>query len=172
MLTRSVLIVFSGLPGVGKTTLASAFAAKREATYLRVDVIEQALLNEEGQNTNLGGRGYAILCALAESNLQVGLTVVADCVNPWPLTRTALRAAAERAGADMVNIEIVCFDRNEHRRRVEARQADILGHRMPTWADVEARDYRPWTEQRLQIDTTMMAPEAALEVIAAYISER
>lgn len=37
------LIIFSGLPGSGKTTLASLLATKFKATYLRIDTIEQAL---------------------------------------------------------------------------------------------------------------------------------
>ncbi len=36
-----MLIVFGGLPGTGKTTLARAFAQRRRATYLRIDTIEQ-----------------------------------------------------------------------------------------------------------------------------------
>jgi predicted kinase len=38
-----MLIIFGGLPGVGKTTLAKAVAREWEAVYLRVDTIEQAL---------------------------------------------------------------------------------------------------------------------------------
>jgi predicted kinase len=42
-----MLIVFGGLPGTGKTTLARAFAQRRRATYLRIDTIEQALRSSE-----------------------------------------------------------------------------------------------------------------------------
>jgi adenylylsulfate kinase-like enzyme len=38
-----LLIVFSGLSGAGKTTIAKAFAAKNSAVYVRVDEIEHAL---------------------------------------------------------------------------------------------------------------------------------
>jgi len=40
---KSTLIVFGGLPGTGKTTLARAVAEEHSATYLRIDTIEQAL---------------------------------------------------------------------------------------------------------------------------------
>jgi predicted kinase len=39
----SVLIVFGGLPGTEKTTVAKALAQKVDAVHLRVDTIEQAL---------------------------------------------------------------------------------------------------------------------------------
>jgi len=37
------LVVFGGLPGTGKTTLARALTQDWPATYLRIDEIEQAL---------------------------------------------------------------------------------------------------------------------------------
>ena len=37
------LVVFSGLPGTGKTTVAKALAATLGAVYLRIDTIEQAM---------------------------------------------------------------------------------------------------------------------------------
>jgi predicted kinase len=40
---KSKLIVFGGLPGTGKTTLAREVAEEHSATYLRIDTIEQAL---------------------------------------------------------------------------------------------------------------------------------
>jgi predicted kinase len=82
-----------------------------------------------------------IAYAVAADNLRLGRTVIADCVNPWSLTRSAWRSVAERAGVAVLDVEIVCSDAAEHRRRVEARQPDIAGHTLPIWQDVVARDY-------------------------------
>ena len=97
--------------------------------------------------------GYRVAYAVAEDNLRLGRTVVADCVNPWPLTRNEWQAVAIRAGVRAVNVEIICSDVDEHRRRVESRSADIAGHRVPTWSEVVERDYRPWDGDHLVIDT-------------------
>jgi AAA+ superfamily predicted ATPase len=40
---KSTLIVFGGLSGPGKTTLAKVVAQEHSATYLRIDTIERAL---------------------------------------------------------------------------------------------------------------------------------
>lgn len=45
-----MLIVLSGLPGTGKTTIGKALAAKRSAAYVRVDEIEHALIPNRGDH--------------------------------------------------------------------------------------------------------------------------
>jgi len=89
------------------------------------------------------GEGYRVAYAVAEDNLRLGLSVVAECVDPWPLTSTEWRAVAKRAGVRAVSVEVVCSDAAEHKRRVDSRSADIEGHRLPTWSEVLERDYRP-----------------------------
>ena len=162
-----VLIVRSGLPGVGKTTIARELARTIGATHLRIDSIEQALRQA---GVRVEGEGYRVAYAVAEDNLRLGRTVIADCVNPWPLTRGEWRAVAARAGVRAIDVEVVCSDRTEHQRRVERRSADIDGHRLPTWSDVEARDYRPWDEARVVIDTAGADLHQAVSLIVEAMS--
>jgi predicted kinase len=145
-----MLIVLSGLPGVGKTAISREVARATGAVHLRIDSIEQAM---RAAGWHVEGEGYEVAHAVAEDNLALGRMVIADCVNPWPLTRDAWRSVAQRAGVRIVEVEVVCSDLTEHRRRVESRIADIQGHELPTWQDVIARDYRPWSRARLIIDT-------------------
>jgi predicted kinase len=81
-----MLIIFGGLPGVGKTTLAKAVAREWEAVYLRVDTIEQALRFSEALQGEVGPAGYLVAYRLAEENLRIGRTVVADSVKPLNIT--------------------------------------------------------------------------------------
>jgi predicted kinase len=62
-----VLISFSGLPGVGKTTVARALARQIGAAYIRVDSIE---------------------VALKSSSLQIHPAEVPDIVRPLPSRKT------------------------------------------------------------------------------------
>ena len=162
-----MLLVFGGLPGAGKTTLARLVARERRATYLRIDTIEQALRSSGVLAGDVGPSGYVVAYALAESNLRQGQTVVADCVNPLGVTRAAWRETAAAASSPIVEIEVVCSDPAEHRRRVETRPIDIPGLDRPDWASVQGHDYETWTGDRLVLDTAGRSiADAAAELLA------
>jgi len=164
-----MLIVLSGLPGVGKTTIARGLARATGAVHIRIDSIEQALRN---RGHEVEAEGYDVGYVIAADNLRLGRTVVADCVNPWALTREAWRSVASRAGVRSVDVEIVCSDVEEHRRRVESRAADIPGHQLPAWSEVRDRDYHPWTDERIVVDTTHLTVDQGVHAILSAIGDR
>lgn len=146
-----MLYVFSGLPGTGKSTLAAALARDLHAVYVRVDVVEQAM-----RDANVwvdGPAGYGVCYEFTRQNLQLGLDVVADSVNPVHETRQAWRQVAQSLTIPFVEIEVVCSDKQEHQRRVESRVVDIPGLLLPTWEKVEAREYEVWDHPHTVIDT-------------------
>lgn len=162
-----MLVVLSGLPGVGKTTIARELACALGAVHVRIDSIEQALRNMGWQ---IEGEGYAVAYAVSEDNLRLGRIVVADSVNPWPITRDEWRSVANRAGVRVVDVEIMCSDVAEHRRRIQSRAADIPGHRVPTWSEVIGRDYRTWDRERLVIDTAQLDVQQSVQAILTVVS--
>src|SRR5678815_5762351 len=134
------LYIFSGLPGTGKTTVSKLLAEHLGATYVRIDTIEQALREVCAIDVQ-GGEGYEIAYRLAADNLRVGISVVADSCNPIETTRREWERVAVEAGAQYVNIEVVCSDAREHQRRVETRLSTVPGLALPTWQDVTGRRY-------------------------------
>jgi predicted kinase len=163
--SNPTLVVLSGLPGAGKTTIARELAVALGAVHVRIDSIEQALRNA---GLTVYDEGYRVAYAVAEDNLRLGRIVIADCVNPWPLTRREWQSVADRAAARAVSVEVVCSDVDEHRRRVESRSPDIAHHRVPTWSEVMAHDYRPWDEERLIVDTARLnVPQSVQAIVSA-----
>src|SRR5580704_10265001 len=119
-----MLVIFSGLPGTGKTSIARELACQLGAVYLRIDSIEQSILDSAISPSSVEDAGYRVGYSIAEDNLRLKRDVVADSVNGWPVTRNAWLAVAKRADAVAVEVEIICSDIAEHRRRIESRASD------------------------------------------------
>ncbi|WP_419736083.1 AAA family ATPase [Pseudomonas sp. COR18] len=164
-----MLIVFSGLPGTGKTTLARALAETTGAVYLRIDTIEQAIRNSGVLAQGVGRSGYLVANELALSNLRLGRLVIADCVNPVAESRKAWSDIASRAGVRLVNIQVICSDKHEHRRRVETREVDVPGLTPPSWQSVLEHEYEAWEEAPFSIDTARMSPTDAARMITSSL---
>lgn len=167
-----MLISVGGLPATGKTTLARLLAARIGAVHLRVDTIEQAIVRSGVVRHPVGPVGYLVGYALAEEHLRQGLTVLAESVNPLTVTRDAWRDTAVRAGVPAVEIEIVCSDPDEHRRRVVSRSVDIPDLPLPDWEQVVGREYEAWTRDRIVVDTAGQGPEDSLASLLEALTGR
>ncbi|HGU7323722.1 TPA: AAA family ATPase [Legionella pneumophila] len=169
-----MLIIFGGLPGTGKTTIAKQLAKKLKAAYLRVDTVEQTLIstskvyNPEYQF--IGPEGYEILYAIAQENLFTGINVIVDTVNPEKVTRETWQKVAKSADSPFIEIELICSDKEQHKSRVTSRVPDIQGHKLPTWQEIVDREYEPWESRTLLIDTSKYSVEESLQMILDHLN--
>ena len=162
-----MLVIFSGLPAAGKTTIATRVASRLSGLHLRIDSLEMALVRSgliESQ-ADLGSAGYEAAYAMAHDNLRIGLSVVADSVNPIKITRDAWRDVALKLGIPYLEVEVICTDTAEHRRRVEHRVSNIDGLRLPTWQQVQDREYELWDREHFIIDTSILGIDEAVDTL-------
>lgn len=148
---KPILFILSGLPGSGKSTISQFLAKRYDALYLRIDTIEQGL--RDFCNYDVEGEGYELAYKIANDNLKLGLNVVADSCNPILLTREQWEIVAISNNSIFINIEVICSDKNEHRKRIETRITEVENLKLPTWEEVECREYHPWVSVRIVIDT-------------------
>jgi predicted kinase len=167
---NTMLIVLSGLPGTGKSSIARPLSRQLKAAWLRIDSIEQAIRDSGVLRDSVDGSGYEVACRVAEDNLALDVTVIADCVNPWMLTRDAWRAVGTRAGVPVLEIETVCSDLVEHRRRIETRGAQVRGMKQLTWEEVAGRDYQPWNRDHLTLDTARHSIDDCVRQIVGLVA--
>ena len=93
-----MLIILGGLPGSGKTTIARELARQIGAVHVRIDSIEQAIRDSGALNQAVNDAGYRVGYAVAEDNLGIGRTVIADSESPCGYARCVGRSRKPRAG--------------------------------------------------------------------------
>jgi predicted kinase len=167
--TKPKLIVMSGLPGCGKSTIARLIAREVSATILSVDPIESAIYAAGlVRSFETGYAAYLVAEAMACEQLTLGLTVLIDAVNAEEEGKDLWRRLAVRNGAMLVIIEVTLADRDLHRARVEARVRGLPGFSELRWDEVEARRnaYTKWREPTLVIDTYDSSEQNARKAVA------
>ena len=164
------LIVFSGLPGTGKTSLAEAIGRQLGLPVFAKDWLEATLKRsqlgaEAAQHT--GYAAYELLTTLAERQLMLGQSAILDSVLSIAKIREQWRALAQKYQAQWRVIECICSDENIHRQRLSQRQRGIPGWHELEWSEVERvkEYYAAWTEARLVIDTLRPHPENIREIL-------
>jgi uncharacterized protein len=163
------LVVVSGLPGTGKTTIATAVAERRGAVHLRSDDLR-------GGTTPAGAdrytpaaidRVYGELLTTAAGVLARGRSVVVDATWRDPAHRRAVEGLARTTAAELVVLECqapagVAEARIERRRTqgTDASEATVQvarAHRA-TWT--------PWPEATV-VDTATTVDEAVMVALRA-----
>ena len=93
---------------------------------------------------------------IIEDNLKIGNSVISDQCNPIKLTRNEFNDIAIKNNCKYMNIEIICSNETEHKKRVDDREYP------PTWEEILKRKYdpnygymyfEPWKEEHIIIDT-------------------
>ncbi len=155
------LIVFAGMRGTGKTSLARAVARELRAVYLDKDTIKDCVIAEtEKLQPDLASQlaapvSYELLVDLARDNLSLGLSVVLDSPAGTQAFREKVKGLARSARAELRLIECICTDERLLRQRVEARGQDLPAYRTRDWATYqhELAQFERLTERRLVVDT-------------------
>jgi predicted kinase len=151
---KPALVVISGLPGTGKSTLAAGLAARTGLPVFSVDPIESAILDARIERSfETGLAAYLVAIALADARLQLGQGAIIDAVNAVPWAKQRWQQLARRRRARLNVIECVCSGEAVHRRRLRGRRRGLT-LREPTWAEVVQRttEWVPWTEPVLVVD--------------------
>ena len=152
------LIIFSGLPGTGKSSLAESVGRRLGIPVFAKDWLEASLLQSELIPANgdkpLGYAGYELLTLLAKRQLMLGQSVILDSVAATRNIRSEWGRLAKRYQAEWRVIECVCSDEALHRARLKVRRRRIPGWHELEWSEVERvkKYFAPWRAERLTLD--------------------
>lgn len=166
---KPILFIFSGLPATGESTLAKLVAKEYNAVYLRIDTIEQGL--RDLCNFNVQGEGYRLSYRITSDNLKLDRNVVSDSCNPIYLTREEWEEVAKENNSLFINIEMICSNKKTHRNRVEARKSEVENLKLPTWEEIENREYHSWESGRIIIETENQSIEESFSELKGKIEQ-
>lgn len=154
-MNSTVLAIFSGLPGTGKTALARKVARALHIPLFAKDRI-QSVLRIRGLVGEGTPDGYHIMLDLADEQLSLGVSVVLDAVFPMKGFRSAARDIAHRNSASFRPIYCYSSDRSVWRDRMKGREQYVPNWTPVGWEAVERLQavYEPWNlETTLFVDS-------------------
>jgi len=171
----TLLIVFTGLPGTGKSSLAEAIGRELGIPVFAKDWLEATLRRSGlGASAEVSYAGYELLTTLAQRQLQLGQSVILDSVASIEAVRTRWRELADLYQAQWCVIECVCSDEAAHRARLAVRERGIPGWHELDWSEVECVKayYAEWKDERLIVDAVSPLAENIKAVLAYVQSPR
>ncbi|MGB8959926.1 MAG: AAA family ATPase [Candidatus Aminicenantales bacterium] len=150
-----MLIILTGLPGTGKSTVAGALARELGAAVLSTDKIRAEKRGRPGFSRAEKGGVYERLFARAERGLRDGRSLVLDGTFYLRRLREAGAAVGRRAGVPVFVVEVIS-PVAVVKRRMERRSSRTRGPR-PAGFEVHRfirRSYEPVRSRHLTLDTT------------------
>ncbi len=170
---KQQLIIISGLPGSGKSTVAEGLAAKLKIPLLSVDPIESAIIKAGfTKSFETGLAAYLVAKELAAEQIKSSNSVIIDAVNAEEEGKDTWRSLAKDFKIPLTIIETT-LDEVEHKKRIESRVRNLHGIPEVTWDKVIERrkKYTQWKEPVLRLDSSM-EPSANIDSIIKHLQSQ
>lgn len=118
------IVIVSGLPGVGKSTVARRIADRIDASVVQTDAVRKSLFEHPTYSSQETTETYSRMFQMAESYLEAGSSVVLDATFSRGEMRDWARDLAARHCASYRLVLVTAPD-SRVRQRLSARRNDV-----------------------------------------------
>ena len=168
-----ILILFSGLPGTGKTTLSQKTAAYYHLPLFSKDRFQSLLVEKHLAKRNTAD-GYYLLIDQAEAQLSLGIGVVLDAVFPLPGFRQTLQKIAAQHTAIFIPIFCYCSSNEIWEKRMQNRCQLVPNWTPVGWEEVLRLKeiFTPWNPQEVLFLDVINQPEKNFGRLTDWINSK
>jgi predicted kinase len=167
----STLVIFSGLPGTGKSTLANRLAHELRWPILRIDDVVNNI--PENPGVEFWDSQVEVLLTLTEAQLEIGLSVIVDSVF-MNTDRQHAQALAQKYQAHFRPIYTYISNEKMWEQRLTARYIELNNPVVATWEQVQHQrmHFRVWEpDTALFVDAVNSAETNYVAVLSFVTNE-
>ena len=166
---NNTLVIFSGLPGTGKSTLANRLAHELKWPLLRIDDVVGYVPDNAG--VEFWDSCVEVLLTLAEAQLELGLSVIVDSVF-MNTDRHHAQALAQKHQAHFRPIYTFLSDDAIWEARVAARFIELNHPDVATWAQVQRQrgHFRTWEPDTALFADAVNSAEKNYEAVLRFVT--
>lgn len=166
---QSTLVIFSGLPGAGKSTLADKLARKLRWPLLRIDDVIGDVLEDPG--IAFWDAKVDILLDLVNTQLELGLDVIVDSVF-MNMDRQHAQELARKYGARFLPIYVFVSDDKIWERRVTQRYNELKHKDVASWERVQHQreHFREWEPQTALFIDSVHSFDQNFETVFEFVT--
>ena len=165
----NTLVIFSGLPGTGKSTLADRLARELRWPLLRIDDVVGDI--PENPGIEFWDSKVAILLGLAEAQLELGLDVIVDSVF-MNTDRHHAQALAKKHQSRFRPIYTFLSDDRIWEERLTVRSIALNNPAVATWKQVQHQrtHFRTWEPDTALFVDALDSPEANYAKVFQFVT--
>jgi predicted kinase len=168
---QTKLIIFSGLPGTGKSTFASRLARELRMPLLCIDDV----VGEIPGNPDVAfwDSKVAILLRLVDVQLELGLSVIVDSVF-MNKDRNHAQEIARKNKAQFLPIYVFVSDEDVWKERVGTRYQEMKNNNVATWEQIQRQrsHFRSWEPDTALFVDALNPVEQNYETILDFVMNK
>ena len=162
------LILFSGLPGAGKSTLAMRLAREMQLPLLCIDDVIGVV--PENAGIPFWDSRVAILLDVVRTQLEVGLSVIVDSVF-MNMDRNHAQEMARKYQAHLLPVYVFISDENVWKERVSARYDKLNDKDVASWENIQhqRQRFREWEPGTALFIDSLNAVDQNYETVLNFV---